>query len=307
MCPENVSRGPNPASNPRLAFLCALVLPFAFGFSCSGPGGRPAAAPVPRVLLRFAEERSADHPSAAAAREFSRIVERESGGTLLVRIYGEGRLGDEEGVAEQLRFGGIDLARLEARTLDSLSPTAARLGAPGRFPTEASMREAMEGPEGRALAEELVEEKLILLAWYDGGPDCRLLPPGRLDADFAGLRIGVDASRSAMTLVTASGGTPVPLALRDFRRAKEADLVDGFYLPLLSAASERLLDSLAATPVKDSRTLELVVASRSTFMQLLPNDRDLISRAALASATLQKDFRFLGETRAMESVSRGPR
>jgi TRAP-type C4-dicarboxylate transport system substrate-binding protein len=258
-------------------------------------------------LLRFAEERSADHPSAEASGEFARIVGRESDGDLLVRIYYEGRLGDEDAVAEQLRFGGIDLARLQARALDSISPAAARLGAPGRFPTEASLTEAMEGNEGRALAEELVEERLILLAWYDGGPDCRLLPPSHASSDFNGLRIGVDPSRSAMALVAAAGGTPVPLALRDFRRAREADRVDGFYLPLLSATSERLLDTLAATPVLNSRSLELVVASRSTFMQLHPSDRELIIRAAAASTILQKDFRYIAETRAIDAATGGRR
>ena len=257
------------------------------------------------MLLRFAEERSAEHPSAEASREFARIIGRESGGELLVRIYDEGRLGNEEMVAEQLRFGGIDLARLQVRTLESFSPAAARLGVPGRFPTEVSMAEAMGGEEGAALAEELQEERLILLAWYDGGPDCRLLPRFREGESFSGLRIGVDPSRSAMAFVAASGGTPVPFALRDYRRAHEADLVDGFYLPLLSAASERLLDSLKAFPARDSRSLELVVASRSTFMQLLPTDRDVILRAAADSAELQVDFRFLAEKRVIESLRGG--
>ncbi len=257
------------------------------------------------MLLRFAEERRADHPSAEASREFARIVGRESEGGLLVRIWDEGRLGGEEAVAEQLRFGGIDLARLQARALESYSATAGRLGAPFRFADEAAMARAMEGPEGRSLAEELTEERLILLAWYDGGPECRLLPPGRPSGDFSGLRIGVDPSRSAMDLVAAAGGTPVPLALRDFRRAHEADLVDGFYTTLLAASSERLLDSLAAKAEPASRSLELVVASRVTFMQLLPADRGTLLRAAAASAELQKDFRFLAERRVREALAGG--
>lgn len=272
-----------------------IILSFTLS-SCLPETGTEGLSSEPRVFLRFAEGRSAEHPSASAAREFVRMIERDSTGAVRVRIHQGGRFGDDASILEQLRFGGIDLARIELRALEEISPVAARLGESGMFPDERAIRTAMDGEDGAALAQELSSERLVLLAWYDGGPDCFLLPRGHSGSP-AGFRIGVAPSRSSMTLVERTGGTPVPLAVEEFRRAHEAGLVDGFRLPLITAGSERLADSFDVVPDPGSRSVEVLLASRVTFMQLLPSDRTVISRAAAASVRFQEDFRSSAEER----------
>jgi TRAP-type C4-dicarboxylate transport system substrate-binding protein len=265
------------------AALCLAPL-----LSCA-PGRAPATE-RPRLFLRLAEERAGEHPSLAAEAEFVAACERGAAGAVRVRVFPGGELGDEASVVEQLRFGGIDLARVQVRALEALAPTAGGLAAPGRFPSAESLRQALAGPEGEALASELLAAKLVLLAWYDGGPESFLLPPGAAAAGPAGLRVGVEPSRSAMDLVAARGGTPVPLALREFRRAFDAGLVDAFFLPRLAAESERLSDRLAPLELADSRSVELLVASRSIYQKMLPVDRGLVLKAARESQLKQAVF-----------------
>ena len=286
----------------RCAASSAAVLFFSFILcACAVRPDEPAVRAAPRVFLRFAEERAADHPSAQACREIVRLAAADSDGALQLRVYDEGKLGDEGAVIEQLRFGGIDLARVQVRSLEDFSAAAGSLGVSGRFPTGESMRAAMEGAEGAALAEELMAEKLVLLAWYDGGPEARLLPFDR--PDFAGLKVGIESSRSAIALVIAEGGTPVPLSLGDFRSAQESGLAEGFLSTLVTAQSERLLGLLRAESIPDSRILELVVASRVTFMKLLPADRTIIARAAADSALLHSGFRSSAEERSLAEIA----
>ncbi len=290
----------------RRCALLALLLPIAA--ACSPSSARVGSGAEPRAFLRFAEERAPDHPSVQACRELVRLAAADSGGALQLRVYDSGKLGDEASVVEQLRFGGIDLARVSVRALEEVSPTAARVARPGSFPSRSAMAEFMEGAGGAALAEELLSERLVLLAWYDGGPELRLLPRGTEQAGFAGLRVGMERSKAAVGLVEGEGGTPVTLALGDFRASLEEGFAEAFLTTLVTAASQRLLEELRAEPLEESRVLELVVAGRPTFAKLAAADQRIIRRAASDSAVLHGDFLAFAEERARsELAARGLR
>ncbi len=287
---------PPRAAPSRLASLARRFAPAALAAlsaallaSCPAARSSDPESGGPRALLRYAEERGANHPALRAADRFARLLERGSGGALLVRVSAGGRFGSEESLVEQLRFGGIDLARVRLRSLALLSPAAKELAAAG-IPAGRPASSLAELEAGRRLGSELESSMIIPLAWYDGGPECRLLPRGRGASGFDGLRIGVDSSQASVSFVVGEGGMPIPLALRDFRRALDTGLVDGFYVPLLSAWSERLMESMEAAIIPGSRSAELLVASRATFMRLLPVDREAILTAAAESESFQDDY-----------------
>jgi len=273
----------------RGALAALAALSGALFASCPASRSSLAEADGPRALLRYAEERGANHPAVRAADRFATLLERGSGGALLVRVSPGGRFGSEESLVEQLRFGGIDMARVRLKSLALLSPAAKELAAAG-LPAGRPARSLAELEAGRRLEEELESSMLLPLAWYDGGSECRILPRGRGGSGFDGLRIGVDSSQASVSFVVGEGGMPIPLALRDFRRALDTGLVDGFYVPLLSAWSERLMESMEVAILPESRSVEVLVASRSTFMRLLPVDREAIRATAAESESFQDPY-----------------
>jgi TRAP-type C4-dicarboxylate transport system substrate-binding protein len=281
---------PRPALFSAIA-VCLLVI----ASGCSG--SRVSARAEERVLVRLGLESGGDHPTALAARELARLAERETGGRLLIRIYEGGDLGDESELIEQVRFGGVDVAVVGARSLESISLTAAVLGRPGAYADAAALRTALSGPEGRRLAEELESERLMLLSWYDGGPECYLLPYARVDFEVDGLRIGVERSKSITEEIAAVGAVPVPLSFLDMRRSLESDLVEGVRSPLSFVLSNRFDADYRIFPVWDSRPPVLVIGSRTSLMKMPVADRAVLLKVVSASRTFQEDALALMEQR----------
>jgi TRAP-type C4-dicarboxylate transport system substrate-binding protein len=275
-------------------FLCAGTLAILVA-SCSSPETGEAAAP--RLLVRMAQESGRDHPVALATRELSRLAEKASGGRIRIRVYEDGYLGDETEVVEQLRFGGIDMAVVSVRALESLSKTAAALGKGGRFATGSAMDEALAGEAGIKLAEELEAGRLLLLSWYDGGSECYLLPRSPAANSIRALRIGVERSNSVIDDVTAAGAIPVPLSTLELRRTLEAGMVDGVRAPLAFVLSNRLDADYRVSPIPGSRIPMLVIGSRVSLMKMPGNDRAILSEAVKASRIFLKDALTFMEAR----------
>jgi len=268
--------------------LCAVFLT-----ACPVP--EPEVAPESLLLVRMALESGRDHPTAAASREVARLAREASDGRIRIRVYEDGYLGDESEVVEQLLFGGIDLAAVSVRALEALSPAAADLGRAGRFASTADMRVFLDGSGAAALSEELASERLMFLSWYDGGPECYLLPPSA--AGIQSLRIGVERSKTAMAQIAALSAVPVPLAAREMRRSLEAGMVDGIRAPLSFVLANRLDRDYPVFPLSHSRCPVLIIGSRVALMKLPANDRTLLLEAVKASRIFHADALAFMETR----------
>jgi TRAP-type C4-dicarboxylate transport system substrate-binding protein len=212
-------------------------------------------------------------------------------------VYEDGYLGDDSEVVEQLRFGGIDIAVVSLRALDGTAKSAALLGKGGSFSSAAAMAEAIDGELGSELAEELESSRLLLLSWYDGGPECYLLPRADGPPSLAGLRIGVERSKAVIDELTAAGAIPVPLSTLEFRRALEAGLVDGVRAPLALALSSRLDADYRVVPLPGSRVPMLVIGSRVSLMKMPGYDREALSESLRASKVFQSDAMAFMEAR----------
>lgn len=245
----------------------------------------------------MAQESGRDHPAALATRELSRLAEKASGGRIRIRVYEDGYLGDETEVVEQLRFGGIDMAVVSVRALESLSRTAAALGRGGTFATGSEVDEALEGAEGATLAAELEAGKLLFLSWYDGGLECYLLPRSLPVQSLRGLRIGVERSKSVIDEVTAAGAIPVPLSTLELRRTLEAGMVDGVRAPLAFVLSNRLDADYNVSLIPGSRIPMLVIGSRVSLMKMPGNDRAILFEAVKTSRVFQADALSFMESR----------
>jgi TRAP-type C4-dicarboxylate transport system substrate-binding protein len=196
-----------------------------------------------------------------------------------------------------LRFGGIDMAVVSVRALESLSKTAAAIGKGGTFSTSSAVDEALGGGEGAALTEELEAGKLLILSWYDGGLECYLLPRSPPISSLRGLRIGVERSKSVIDEVTAAGAIPVPLSTLELRRTLEAGMVDGVRASLAFVLSNRLDADYRVSPIPGSRIPMLVIGSRVSLMKMPGNDRAILSEAVKASRVFQADALSFMESR----------
>lgn len=243
------------------------------------------------IAMRFADDRSAASPTTAASMDFARQVGLASGSRIAIRVFNEAALGEEESVVAQLRFGGIDMARISLHTLGEYSPAARQASLPGAFRDPGALYAQLDGPLGEKIAGELGLEKLIPLAWLDPGPLCVTGIVNSVDdaGDLGGLRLGIRQSRFAMALVESLGATPMVARRQELRRLLDNRYLDGYFETLAACVQEKNLAPGRSLAVFDiTPGPELIVASKVTFMKLGKDDRQFIESMARQAALEQR-------------------
>lgn len=194
-------------------------------------------------------------------------------------------------MVEQLRFGGIDLARVSLASLAEHSLSASRASTPGAYESERRLFEALDGDAGRRIADELALERLIVLAWLSPGPLCVI--NSKLDAsssaDLRGLKIGVPRTKVMIDALAALGITAVPIRGVEAQRWLDNGYIDGYFDTFVSCCTQEIMDSAPYALVFELQPgPEVVVASKVTYMRLEKEERRIIESAAQETATAQR-------------------
>lgn len=261
------------------ALLAALALGLAAG---PGPG---------TTQLRLAEIHPADHPTARADHEFARLVDARSGGRIQVFVYTGAALGQEPSVLEQLRFGGIDIARVSLSALTSYVPRLNALSMPYLYRDEQHMWRVLDGQVGRELLAAVGDAGFVGLAYLEAGARSLYTArrPVRTPADLKGLRIRIQESTVLEKAVAAFGARPVPLPFGEVYSALETGAIDGAENNVTSYLTWHH-DQVARylTLTEHARIPEMLVASATSFAELPEADRQLIAEAAADAAEYQR-------------------
>ena len=116
----------------------------------AGCGQSKEAKNVPQLILRYADNQPEDYPTTKAAEYFAQLVEERTHGKIVIRVYANGELGDENSVLEQVQFGGIDLTRVSMGTLAEFFPDVEVLQLPYLYDDADHMWRVLDGNIGDA-------------------------------------------------------------------------------------------------------------------------------------------------------------
>ena len=267
---------PAPRAFTRRALLAAAVAAPALA-SGRGP-----------VRLRFSHVVAPDTPKGRMALHFQALVHERAGDRLRVEVHPDSQLWGDDDEIEALRLGAVEM----------LAPSLSKFGMAGvpefevfdlpyLFSEATQVRRVTEGPVGQALLRRLERQQMLGLGFLDNGlKHMSAQHPLRGVADFAGLRVRVQASRVIEAQWRALGARPVVLPFAETRQALASGVVNAAENPL----SNFLTQDLA--PVQPHLTLTrhgylgyAVVTNPRFWASLAVGDRRLLTdalRAALA-------------------------
>lgn len=245
----------------------------------------------PEVILRMAEIHPDEHPTARGSREFARRVFELTRGRIRVDVYSGGYLGEELPVLEQIRFGGIDLARVSSAHLIPSVPRLTALAVPYLYRDHEQMWKVLTGPIGTELLADLDQAGYVGIGWFDAGVRhfYTVKAPIKQVNDLKGLRIRVQESPVMIAMAAAFGATPVPLTYGEVYRALRTGVIDGAENNLPSyystghyqAAPFVILDGHTRIP-------EIILGSPVSFRTISAADRMLIRQAADEAQVYQR-------------------
>ena len=144
---------------PRVLALCATLALMAGG--CN-----PASE---TIELRLAHILDATHPVHLGMAYMGERLEELSGGTMQVKIYPSGQLGNERESVELLQLGTLDMAKTASSVIENFVPAMGVYSLPYLFEDQEHLWQTLNGDVGREILLQGEPYRIRGLCYYDAG------------------------------------------------------------------------------------------------------------------------------------------
>lgn len=156
-------------------------------------------------------------------------IEELSEGQLAIDVFPNEQLGTERQLLELLQVGAVGITKVSGAVMENFSPRMKILGLPYVFRSREHSFAFMDSELGKELLEESRKYYLLGLAYYDAGSRSFYTKDKRVEKpeDLEGLKIRVQESQTAITLVNSLGGKATPISWGEIYSSLQQGIVDG--------------------------------------------------------------------------------
>lgn len=260
---------------------------------------------VPEYVFTYAENQTSDYPTTMGGKRFAELVEERTQGRIRILIKAESVMGSESEVIRQMRYGGIDFARISIAQIVEYVPEMSVLQMPYLYEDSSHMWRVLDGDIGNQFLGYPAQCDLIGLSWYDAGARNFYLSdiPVRSLEDMEGLHIRVQESDMMSDLITALGSTPIQIPYDRVYEALERGQVDGAENNWSSYVAMQHYEVAEYYTVDEHiRIPEMQVCARHTWEQLSESDREILRECAVESARYERTLWTEYEEQARETA-----
>ncbi len=257
-------------------------------------------------MLRLAHGLDTNHPVHLAMTDLGKQLEIASKGKLTVKIYPSGQLGAERECLELLQIGSLDITKVSAAVLENFVPEYKVLSVPYLFRDKAHSHAVYDSPVGRQFLEKGEDYKLRGLCFYDAGSRSFYTKnkPIETPEDLKGMKIRVQKSNMAVSMVQQLGGSPTPISWGELYTALQQGVVDGAENNLPSFHTSKhyevcnyySFDEHTAVP-------DVLLVGTETWKRLSENERKWLQQAANASVIYQRKLWAEAEAEALKVIT----
>jgi tripartite ATP-independent transporter DctP family solute receptor len=233
------------------------------------------------------------YPVTVALGYFAEQVQQSTQNRLRVKVYSNASLGDQPKAVQMMKSGELDLAEFSLAPLSEAVPSTKALTLPFLFRDSKHMFRQLDGKLGQRFETKLKQAGYVVLGWYDGGARSFYCVNKQIRAaqDFAGLRIRVQQSETAIEMVKLLGATPVVLPYKEVLDALKDTRIDCAEnnLPSYESAGHA---KVAKFMYLSNHTVspEALVMSLKAWNQLSPDDQVRFQEAGRKSALKMREL-----------------
>ena len=258
---------------------------------------------VPEYVFSYAENQDEDYPTTLGGQYFADLVEEKTNGRIKILIQHSGVRGNESQVISQLKYGGVDFARISISELTNEIKALNVLQLPYLYENSEHMWKVLDGKIGDYFLDVVSEYEMIGLSWYDAGARnfyTKDRPIQRLE-DFEGLKIRVQESDMIASMVEYLGGEPVKKPYSEVYSLLEKSEVDGAENNWPSYESMQHYEVAGYYTLDEHiRIPELQICSKHTWDKLSSEDQEIILECAKESSFYQRKLWKEQETKSSE-------
>lgn len=246
---------------------------------------------IPEYVLSYAENQEKDYPTTLGGKYFAQLVEERTEGRIKILVQHSAERGDETEVVEQLKYGGVDFARVSLSELTNDINELNVLQMPYLYRDSEHMWEVLDGEIGNYFLDVISKTELVGLSWYDGGARNFYTTdrPIRKLEDIQGMKIRVQESNLMADIVKCLGGEPVKQAYSEVYSLLEKEEVQGAENNWSSYETMQHYEVARYYTLDEHiRIPEIQLCSKNTWEKLTEEDQKIIMECAKESAIYQR-------------------
>ena len=246
-----------------------------------------ASAQTAPIIIKFSHVVATDTPKGKGAERFKQLAEERTNGRVKVEVYANSVLYKDKEEIEALQLGAVQML---APSVSKFGPLGVKeyeaFDLPFIFPDKAVLARVTEGPIGKSLFAKLDNKGIKGLAYWDNGfKDMTANKPLHVPADFKGLKLRIQSSKTLEAQMRALGANPQVLAFSEVYQALQTGVVDGTENTPSNIYSQKTHEVQKYLTVSNHGYIGYAVVVNKKFWEGLPADIRTILEAAMKDAT----------------------
>ena len=161
--------------------------------------------------------------------KFAELAKEYTNGTVTIDVYPNGALTDEASSVDQLQLGSLDLSRVNTNSLSSTIDAFGVFAMPYLFASTEQKYIALDGAAGKMVTDTLADYNMVPLYFWEAGARCfyTTKTPIRGVEDLKGMKIRVQQTEQAISMVKALGAEATPMDYAEVFQGLQTGIVDG--------------------------------------------------------------------------------
>ncbi|MEM6395167.1 MAG: TRAP transporter substrate-binding protein [Bacteroidota bacterium] len=257
------------------------------------------------TVLRLAHGLDTQHPVHLGMVYMADRLAELSQGEIEIVVYPNQQLGTERQCLELLQIGSLAMTKVSAAVLENFAPKTKVLSLPYLFRGRAHAYAVQDSEVGQELLCDSERYRLRGLTYFDAGQRSFYTKdrPIETPADLAGLKVRVQESATAISMVEQLGGAPTPISWGELYTSLQQGVVDGaennppsFYNSgHYEVCKYYSLNEHTAVP-------DVLIISTEIYNRLTEQEQLWLTTAVAEATTYQRALWQEAEAEALEAV-----
>ncbi len=256
-------------------------------------------------VLRLAHGLDTKHPVHKAMVHLGEKLNEKSGGKLTVKIYPSGQLGAERECLELLQIGSLDITKVSAAVLENFVSEYKIFSIPYIFRDKLHSHKVYDSEVGKEFLLKGEPFRLRGLCFYDAGSRSFYTKKKSINSpeDLKGLKIRVQKSNMAVSMVQQLGGSPTPISWGELYTALQQGVVDGAENNLPSFYSSKHYEVCKFYSVDEHTAVpDILLIGTESWNRLSQQEQKWLQEAADESAIFQRGVWDKAEKLSLKAI-----
>lgn len=256
--------------------------------------------------LKLAHGLNVDHPVHIAMAYMADLVAEKSEGRMRIDLYPSQQLGTERQCLELLQIGSLGMTKVSAAVLENFAPNMQIFSLPYIFRDRQHMFDVQDGPIGKEMLLQGQDYWLRGLTYFDAGSRSfyTKTAPVNKPEDLQGLKIRVQESVTAMSLVRSLGGSPTPISWGELYTALQQGVVDGAENNPPSFYTSRHYEVCKYYSLNEHTAVpDILIIGTVAWNKLTGQEQQWLEEAAKEATVYQRKLWAEAEQEALDMVS----